>query len=105
MTRFICIFWIALIVPRYSIAQSICIDSSTLKNANYYLIKGAKARELNLLYQKRIAQDSTLIEFQDSLISDLEFVICEIDQDQKKIKKYSWYVTIYSIIVTLFVLK
>jgi hypothetical protein len=49
--------------------------------------------------------DSTLIEFQDSLISDLEFVICEIDQDQKKIKKYSWYVTIYSIIVTLFVLK
>jgi hypothetical protein len=58
-----------------------------------------------LLYQKRIATDSTLIEFQDSLISDLEFVICEIDQDQKKIKKYSWYVTIYSIIVTLFVLK
>lgn len=105
MTRFICIFWIALIVPRYSIAQSISIDSSTVKNANYYLIKGAKARELNLLYQKRIATDSTLIEFQDSLISDLEFVICEIDQDQKKIKKYSWYVTIYSIIATLFVLK
>lgn len=105
MTRYICIFLIALIVPRYSIAQSICIDSSTVKNANYYLIKGAKARELNLLYQKRIATDSTLIEFQDSLISDLEFVICEIDQDQKKIKKYSWYVTIYSIIVTLFVLK
>jgi hypothetical protein len=105
MTRYICIFLIVLIVPRYSIAQSICIDSSTVKNANYYLIKGAKARELNLLYQKRIATDSTLIEFQDSLISDLEFVICEIDQDQKKIKKYSWYVTIYSIIVTLFVLK
>jgi hypothetical protein len=58
-----------------------------------------------LIYQKRIATDSTLIEFQDSLISDLEFVICEIEQDQKKIKKYSWYVTIYSIIVTLFVLK
>ena len=105
MTRYICIFWIALLVPRYSIAQSICIDSSTLKNANYYLIKGAKARELNLLYQKRIATDSTLIEFQDSLISDLEFVICEIDQDQNKIKKYSWYVTIYAIIVTLFIFK
>jgi len=105
MTRYICIFLIALLVPLYSIAQSISIDSSTVKNANYYLIKGAKARELNLLYQKRIATDSTLIEFQDSLISDLEFVICEIDQDQKKIKKYSWYVTIYSIIVTLFVLK
>ena len=105
MTRYICIFLIVLIAPNFSTAQSICIDSSTLKNANYYLIKGAKARELNLLYQRRIEMDSTLIEFQDSLISDLEFVICEIDQDQKKIKKYSWYVTIYSIIVTLFVLK
>ena len=105
MTRYLCIFLIALIAPNYSIAQSISIDSSTLKNANYYLIKGAKARELNLIYQKRIATDSTLIELQDSIISDLEFVICEIDQDQKKIKKYSWYVTIYSIIVTLFLLK
>jgi len=105
MTRYICIFLIALLVPRYSIAQSIYIDSSTVKNANYYLIKGAKARELNLLYQRQIEMDSSLIEFQDSLISDLEFVICEIEQDQKKIKKYSWYVTIYSIIVTLFVLK
>ena len=105
MTRYLCIFLIVLIAPNYSIAQSLSIDSSTLKNANYYLIKGAKARELNLIYQKRIATDSALIEFQDSFISDLEFVICEIDQDQKKIKKYSWYVTIYSIIVTLFILK
>lgn len=105
MTRYICIFLIALIVPRYSIAQSIYIDSSTLKNANYYLIKGAKARELNLIYQKRIATDSTLIEFQDSLISDLEFVICEIDSEQKVVKKYSIIVTIYSIIVTLFLFK
>ena len=105
MTRYLCIFLIALIAPSYSIAQSLSIDSSTLKNANYYLIKGAKARELNLVYQKRIATDSTLIEFQDSLISDLEFVICEIEQEQKGIKKYSLYATIYSIIVTLFLFK
>lgn len=105
MTRYICIFLIALLVPRYSIAQLISIDSSTLKNANYYLIKGAKARELNLIFQKRIATDSTLIEFQDSLISDLEFVICEIDTEQKAIKKYSFIATIYSIVVTLFLLK
>jgi hypothetical protein len=63
------------------------------------------ARELNLIYQKRIATDSTLIELQDSLISDLEFVICEIDQEQKSLKKYSLYATIYSIIVTLFLCK
>ena len=105
MTRYLCIFLIALIAPSYSIAQSLSIDSSTLKNANYYLIKGAKARELNLVYQKRIATDSTLIEFQDSLISDLQFVICEIEQEQKCIKKYSLYATIYSIIVTLFLFK
>ena len=105
MTRYICIFLIVLTQQNYSIAQSICIDSSTLKNANYYLIKGAKARELNLIYQKRIATDSTLIEFQDSLISDLEFVICEMDTEQKVVKKYSIIATIYSIIVTLFLLK
>ena len=105
MTRYLCIFLIVLIAPRYSIAQSISIDSSTVKNANYYLIKGAKARELNLIYQKRIETDSTLIELQDSLISDLEFVICEIDQEQKSLKKYSLYATIYSIIVTLFLCK
>ena len=105
MTRYLCIFLIALIAPSYSIAQSISIDSSTVKNANYYLIKGAKARELNLVYQKRIATDSALIEFQDSFISDLEFVICEIEQEQKGIKKYSFYATIYSIIVTLFLFK
>jgi hypothetical protein len=58
-----------------------------------------------LIYQKRIATDSALIEFQDSFISDLEFVICEIDQEQKCIKKYSLYATIYSIIVTLFLFK
>jgi len=105
MTRYLCIFLIVLIAPNYSIAQSISIDSSTVKNANYYLIKGAKARELNLIYQKRIATDSTLIELQDSIISDLEFVICEIDQEQTFIKKYSFYATIYSIIVTLFLFK
>lgn len=105
MTRYICIFLIVLTQQNYSTAQSISIDSSTVKNANYYLIKGAKARELNLVYQKRIATDSALIEFQDSFISDLEFVICEIDQEQKCIKKYSFYATIYSIIVTLFLFK
>ena len=105
MTRYICIFLIVLTQQNYLTAQSICIDSSTVKNANYYLIKGAKARELNLVYQKRIATDSALIELQDSIISDLEFVICEIEQEQKGIKKYSLYATIYSIIVTLFLFK
>ena len=104
MTRYICIFLIVLIVPRYSTAQSICIDSLTVKNANYYLIKGAKARELNLIYQKRIATDSALISFQDSTITDLSWAICEVEQENKCFKKYSLGVTIYAIIVTLFLL-
>ena len=104
MTRYICIFLIALIAPRYLTAQSICIDSSTVKNANYYLIKGAKARELNCVYQKRIATDSALIVFQDSTITDLSWAIEEIDQENRCFKKYSIGVTIYAIIVTLFLL-
>lgn len=105
MIRFLCIFWIALLVPRYSIAQSICIDSSTLKNANEYLIKGAKARELNCIYKKRIHTDSLQIVMQDSIITDLSFGVCELDQENKIYKKSTLYVTIYSIIVTLFLWK
>lgn len=104
MTRYICIFLIALIQQNYLTAQSICIDSLTVKNANYYLIKGAKARELNCVYQKRIATDSALIVFQDSTITDLSWAIEEIDQENRCFKKYSIGVTIYAIIVTLFLL-
>lgn len=104
MTRYICIFLIALIQQNYLTAQSICIDSLTVKNANEYLIKGAKARELNCVYQKRIATDSALIVFQDSTITDLSWAIEEIDQENRCFKKYSIGVTIYAIIVTLFLL-
>lgn len=104
MTRYICIFLIALIAQNYSTAQSIYIDSLTLKNANEYLIKGAKARELNCVYQKRIATDSALIVFQDSTITDLSWAICEVEQENKYFKKYSIGVTIYAILVTLFFL-
>ena len=104
MTRYICIFLIALIQQNYLTAQSISIDSSTLKSANEYLIKGAKARELNCVYQKRIATDSALIVFQDSTITDLSWAICEVEQENRCFKKYSIGVTIYAIIVTLFLL-
>lgn len=104
MTRYICIFLIVLIQQNYLIAQSISIDSLTLKSANEYLIKGAKARELNCVYQKRIATDSALIVFQDSTITDLSWAICEVEQENKCFKKYSLGVTIYAIIVTLFLL-
>lgn len=105
MIRFICIFLIVLTAPRYLIAQSIYIDSSTLKNANEYLIKGAKSRELNCVYKKRIHTDSLQIVLQDSIITDLSFGICELDQENKIYKKSTLYVTIYSIIVTLFLWK
>jgi hypothetical protein len=50
-----------LIAPAYSTAQSISIDSSTLKGCNEYLIKGAKARELNSIYKKQRHADSFYI--------------------------------------------
>lgn len=61
MTRYIFIFWILLIAPDCSTAQSFSIDSSTLKASNEYLIKGLKARELASIYKKQRHTDSVYI--------------------------------------------
>lgn len=61
MTRYILIFWILLIAPNCSTAQSFSIDSSTLKASNEYLIKGLKARELVSIYKKQHVADSVHI--------------------------------------------
>jgi hypothetical protein len=68
MTRYITIFWILLLAPRYSTAQSISIDSSTLKGCNEYLIKGAKARELVGVYRSQCVVDSIYIDHLRSVV-------------------------------------
>ena len=62
MIRYLFIFTILLTAPTYSSAQSFSIDSSTLKGANEYLIKGAKARELVQVYRKKHHIDSVYID-------------------------------------------
>jgi len=48
-------------------AQSICIDTSTLSNANHYLVEGAKARRKVLDYKKLVLLDSIEISKLDSI--------------------------------------
>ena len=62
MIRYLFVLLILLIQPRYSSAQSFSIDSSTLRGANEYLIKGAKARELVKIYRKKHHIDSIYID-------------------------------------------
>jgi hypothetical protein len=104
MTRYLCIFLILLIAPNCSIAQSLSIDSSTLRASNNYLIKGLKARELNAIYKKQRHTDSVYIgELRGVIKSELSKNAECLDENHK-IKKYSFYLTIYSIIVTLFLI-
>lgn len=100
LLKYICV--ILFIAPIFCNGQSICIDSLTLRNANLYLIKGAKAREENRILKAKIGNDSTHIVFLDSTITDLEFGICEVEQENRIVKERFYTVTIYSILVTIF---
>ncbi|CAB4149123.1 hypothetical protein UFOVP528_48 [uncultured Caudovirales phage] len=100
LSKYICV--ILFIAPIFCKGQSICIDSLTLRNANLYLIKGAKAREENRILKAKIQNDSNHIVFLDSTITDLEFGICEVEQENRVIKERFYSVTIYAIIVTIF---
>ena len=100
LLKYICV--ILFILPTFCNGQSICIDSLTLKNVNLYLIKGAKAREENRILKAKIYNDSTHIEFLDSSITDLQFGICEVEQENKVVKERFYTVTFYAIIVTIF---
>jgi len=95
---------ILFIAPTFCKGQSICIDSSTLKNVNLYLIKGAKAREENRILKAKIHNDSNHIVFLDSTITDLQFGICEVEQENRIVKERFYTVTFYAIIVTIFYL-
>jgi len=104
MTRYICIFLTLLIVPAYSTAQSISIDSSTLKGCNEYLIKGAKARELNSIYKKQRHADSVYIGELRSVIKIEMSKNAECLDENHKIKKQNktlWSVTLGSLALSI----
>ena len=104
MTRCIFIFWILLIAPDCSTAQSFSIDSSTLKASNEYLIKGLKARELASIYKKQRHTDSVYIcELRSVIKSELSKNAECLDENSriKKQNKTLWSVTLSSLALTI----
>ena len=104
MTRYIFIFWILLIAPDCSTAQSFCIDSSTLKASNEYLIKGLKAREMASIYKKQRYADSVYIcELRSVIKSELSKNAECLDENTriKKQNKTLWRVTLGSLALTI----
>lgn len=65
MTR--CMLILSLVLVMDLNAQSIYIDTSTLSQANHYLVEGAKARRKVLAYQKLVLLDSIEIAQIDSI--------------------------------------
>jgi len=99
MTRYIFILLIVLLAPIYSSAQSISIDSSTLKGANEYLIKGAKAREMVSLYRKKHTIDSIYIDtlrvcYKKELSKNAVLL-----HENTNLKKWLWITSIFSAIL------
>lgn len=81
MTRFtFLLLAILLAAPRYASSQ--CTDSSTLAANNYYLIKGAEAREQLALCKEYRKVDAEVIQQQDKIQAKL------LDELQKRDDKY-----------------
>ncbi len=81
MTRFIYLLLAILAVaPRYALSQ--CTDSSTLSANNYYLLKGAEARENLALCIEYRKVDAEVIAQQDKIQAKL------LDELQKRDQKY-----------------
>ena len=97
--KFICA--IAFILPIFCSAQSICIDSSTLKAANIYLIKGAKAREENALLRNIHRVDSIYIDTLRSVNKQYISQNAKLLDENKMVKTQRKYLLIYSIFITL----
>ena len=66
--------------PRYALSQ--CTDSSTAAANNYYLLKGAEAREQLALCRECRKVDAEVIEQQDKIQAKL------LDELQKRDDKY-----------------
>ena len=99
MTRYILVLWILLSAPHYSSAQYFSIDSSTLKGANEYLIKGAKAREMVSLYRKKHTIDSIYIDtLRVCYKKELSKNAVLLDKNTK-LTKWLWITSIFSVIL------
>jgi len=81
MTRYIYLLLVILLAaPRCASSQ--CTDSSTVAASNYYLIKGAEAREQLALCREYRKVDAEVIQQQDKIQAKL------LDELQKRDDKY-----------------
>ena len=97
--KFICA--ILFIAPIFCKAQSICIDSLTLKKANIYLIKGAKAREDLALYRNIRRIDSIYIDTLRSVNKTYLSQNAELLDKNTRLTKWLWITSILSAILII----
>ena len=84
MTRFIYLLLAILAAaPRYASSQ--CTDSSIVAQSNYYLLKGAEAREQLALCREYRKIDSAVIAEQDKIQSKL---LDELQDRDKKVTRF-----------------
>jgi hypothetical protein len=97
MTRFtLALLAILLAAPRCASSQ--CTDSSTLSANNYYLIKGAEARENLALCREYRKIDAEVIETQGRIQEKLLNELKTRDERYKKLRRVTYAVA------TLFIL-
>jgi hypothetical protein len=86
MTRFIYLLLAILAVaPRFALSQ--CTDSSTAAANNYYLLKGAEAREQLALCREYRKVDTEVIQQQDKIQAKLLDELQKRDERYKKLKR------------------
>ena len=89
MTRFIYLLMAILAVaPRYALSQ--CTDSSTAAANNYYLLKGAEAREQLALCREYRKVDAEVIQQQDKIQAKLLDELVKRDDKYKRLRSATY---------------
>ena len=74
--------------PRYALSQ--CTDSSTAAANNYYLLKGAEAREQLALCREYRKVDTEVIEQQDKIQAKLLDELAKRDDKYKRLRSATY---------------
>ena len=89
MTRFTFLLLVTLAAaPRFAYSQ--CTDSSTLAASNYYLLKGAEAREQLALCREYRKVDAEVIEQQEKIQSKLLNELQKRDNKYKRLRSVTY---------------
>lgn len=89
MTRYtFLLLAILLAAPRFAYSQ--CTDSSTLAASNYYLLKGAEAREQLALCKEYRKVDAEVIQQQDKIQAKLLDELVKRDDKYKRLRSATY---------------